>query len=91
MAQRDKPDCKVHYNYEHLRIAIDHLVRCASWKGITWRSDCTWGSPRLFAIVALLWAWSDEKLVADCFSTARRIGLAMFPQYKVLPTLFRRF
>lgn len=91
MAQRDKRDCIVHFNYEHLRIAIDHLIRCASWKGIGWRSDCTWGSPRLFAIVALLWAWSDLDLVAECFKAARRLALTMFPQAQTTASSYQAF
>jgi hypothetical protein len=91
MAHRDKEDSKVRFNFEHLKIAIDYLLRHATWGGIVWRSDCTWGSPRLFAIVSLLWAWSDEKLVGDCFSTARRITLAMFPQTQKVANSFQAF
>lgn len=91
MAQRDKKDSRVPFNFEHLKIAIDALLRHASWDGIVWRSDCTWGSPRLFAIVSLLWAWSDEKLVADRFSTARRITLVMFPQTQNVANSFQAF
>jgi hypothetical protein len=91
MAQRDREDSKVQFNFEQLRIAIDGLLRYASWGGITWRADCTWRSPRLFAIVSLLWAWSDEKLVADCFTAARRIALAMFPQTQDVASSFQAF
>ena len=91
MAHRDKEDSRVQFNFEHLKIAIDCLLRHATWDRIVWRSDCTWRSPRLFAIVALLWAWSDEKLVADCFKTARRIALVMCPQTQKVASSFQAF
>ena len=91
MAQRDRQDSKVRFNFEHLRIAIDYLLRHASWDRITWRKDCTWLSPRLLAVAALLWAWSDEKLVADCFKAARRIALVMFPQTQKVADSFQGF
>jgi hypothetical protein len=84
-------ESKVHFNFEHLKIAIDWLLRHASWDCIVWRADCTWVSPRLLAIVSLLWAWSDEKLVTDCFKTARRIALVMFPQTQRVADSFQGF
>lgn len=91
MAQRDRLDSKVHFNFEHLRLAIDYLLRSASWDSINWRNDCTWRSPRLLAVAALLWVWSDEKLVADRLETARRIALTMFPQPQNVGRSFQGF
>lgn len=91
MTHRDTAHCKVRFNSEYLKTAFDFLLRNATWSAIDWRSDCTWGSPRLFAVVSLLWAWSDEKLVSDCFSTARRIGLCMYPQTQNVAGSFQAF
>lgn len=91
MTHRDTAHCKVRYNFEYLKKALDFLLLNTSWMSIKWRSDCTWGSPRLLAVVALLWAWSDEKLVADCFSTARRIGLCLYPQTQNVAGSFQAF
>ena len=42
-------------------------------------------------MAALLWSWSDEKLVGDRFSTARRIALAMFPQKQLVAVTYQAF
>ncbi len=91
MSHRDSLDCKPKLNFELLRLAINWILKGADFSAICWRSDCTWGTPRLLAIVALLWSWSDESLVGDRFTTARRIALAMFPQPQAVANTFQGF
>jgi hypothetical protein len=43
-----------------------------NWRSIRFRDDCTW-KPMQLATAALLWAWSDEKTLADRFAAARKI------------------
>ena len=91
MTHRDRIQSKVRFNFEYLKLAMEFLLRDTNWGTINWRTDCTWGSPRLLTIVALLWVWSDEKLVADRFSTARRIALTMYPQSPKVAESFQGF
>ena len=60
------------YSHQELREAIDWLLSGASLAGVQFRDDSSWTPLRLIA-AALLWAWSDEKTLADRFDTARRI------------------
>ena len=91
MTHRDTIQSKVRFNFEYLKLAMEFLLRDTNWGTINWRTDCTWGSPRLLTIVALMWAWSDEKLVADRFSTARRIALTMYPLSPKVAKSFQGF
>lgn len=91
MTHRAKKDSTVGYNFEYLRLAIEFLLRGTSWTMVRWRTDCTWRSPRLLAIVALLWAWADEKLTTDCFTSARKIALVLFPQSQAVASSFQGF
>ena len=58
---------------------------------LKWRSDCTWKSPTLLVVTALMWAWSDEQKVGDRFSTARSIALQMFPQTQRVANSYQAF
>lgn len=91
MTHRGASHCKVRYNFEHLRSAIKYLLRDVDWSTIRWRQDCTWGSARLFAAACLLWAWGDQKLIVDCFQTARNIALTMFPQPQAVAGSYQAF
>ena len=91
MTHRDTIHSKVRFNFEYLKLAIEFLLRGTEWGVINWRTDCTWGSPRLLTIVALLWAWADEKLTVDCFTSARRIALVMYPQSQKVANSFQGF
>jgi Transposase DDE domain len=72
MSHQDKDRQKVRFNYEYLRLALDWLLRTATFSPLTFRADCTWTAPAL-ASAALLWAWSDEATLVERFVTARRI------------------
>lgn len=91
MTHRARNEFNVRFNYENLKLAIEYLLRGTNWGTVTWRTDCTWGSARLLTVVALLWAWADEKLVADCFSSARRIALSMYPQTGTVASSFQGY
>ena len=91
MSHRDSSDCKPKLNFELLRVAMSWLLRGADFSTVRWRSDCTWGTARLLAVAALLWPWSDEKLVGDRFTTARKIALEMFPQAQTVAGTFQAF
>lgn len=91
MAHRDSDHYKVRFNFEYLKRSIDFLFCRAEWSCITWRADCTWRSPELLAIVALLWAWSNEQLITERFTTARRLALCMFPQTQRVAESYQGF
>lgn len=91
MTHRGSSYCKVRYNFHYLRLAISFLLRDADWSAVSWRKDCTWKTPRLFASVCLLWAWGDQKRVVDCFLSARDIALAIFPQREAVAGSYQAF
>ena len=91
MTHRGTSDCKVCYGAEYLQSTINYLLGDADWSTIRWRQDCTWGTPRLFVSACLLWAWGDQKLVVDCFQTAREIALTMFPQPQAVAGSYQAF
>src|SRR6188768_3629019 len=78
MSHRDKSGCTPPLNAGLLRLAGLWLVRGIKWWSIRWRTDCTW-SPRLLAVTALLWAWSDESNLGTRFTASRRIAAVLFP------------
>ena len=53
------------------------LLVGVSFRGITFRPDCTWTSQSL-TFAALLWAWSDEKTLIERFTTCRKIIVKCF-------------
>lgn len=91
MSHRDPCAGKLRLNFELLKIALLWLLRGADWKPVHWRSDCTWKSPRLLAVTALMWSWSDEALVGDRLTTARKVALRMFPQTQTVASTYQGF
>jgi hypothetical protein len=91
MSRRDLLQNKVRLNVDLLKTALLWLLRGADWGRIQWREDCTWKTPRLLAVTALLWSWSDEDLVADRLHISRKIALRMFPQTQSVATSFQAF
>lgn len=89
MTHREKS--KVRFNVEFLQEALEFLMYGAQWKSVNWRSDCTWKSPQLLAVVALLWAWGDEKRVLDRLATSRRIASEMYTQCRLVASSFQAF
>jgi DDE family transposase len=78
MSHRDKSEPTPRLNAGLLRVAVLWLFRGLNWSSIRWRTDCTW-SPRLLAVTALVWAWSDESNLGTRFTAARRIAAVLFP------------
>jgi IS4 transposase len=78
MSHRDRSVRTQQLNAGLLRVAVLWLFRGINWSSIRWRTDCTW-SPRLLAVTALVWAWSDESNLGTRFTASRRIAAALFP------------
>ena len=64
MSHQDKDRCSIVYNVEYLKQALHWLLGPVDWSSIVFRGDCTW-QPLQLAVVALLWAWSDEPTLGD--------------------------
>lgn len=89
MSHRDRRSV-VHLNAGCLRVALDWLLRSVSWRGFTFREDCTW-TPRLLTVTGLLWAWSDELTLIDRFQAVRKIAIYLFPQAEPLAGSYQAF
>lgn len=59
-------------NADDLFRALRWITAKVCWLPLPWRAECTW-TPRELSFAALLWAWSDEKTLADRFRVARKI------------------
>jgi IS4 transposase len=90
MSHRDKSGCTPPLNAGLLRLAVLWLVRGIQWSSIRWRTDCTW-SPRLLAVTALLWAWSDESNLGTRFTASRRIAAVLFPPQGTIASSYQAF
>lgn len=91
MSHRDPCPPKIRLNVDALKTALSWLLRGTERQQLDWRSDCTWRSPLLLVVAALLWAWSDEQTVGERFSTARSIALRMFPQTQHVAASYQAF
>ena len=55
---------KLRYNSQYLLQALQWLLGSVDFRALSFRADCTW-QPLQLAVVALLWAWSDEPTLGD--------------------------
>jgi len=90
MSHRDSASAGVRLNVDLLKSALLWLLAGVDWSPIDWRRECTW-SPRLFAITALLWAYSDEATLVERFRTARKIALLMFFVQEKIASTYQAF
>lgn len=90
MSQRDRGK-SVRFNSDSLKTALNWLLRSCQWTNATWRADCTWQSPKLLVVAALMWAWSDESTVKERFFAGRRIALHLFPQTQTVGKTYQGF
>jgi hypothetical protein len=90
MSHRDLEGDVGRRNGSCLKSALLWLLHGIDWSPIRFRDDCTW-TPRLLAITALLWAWSDELTLVERFQAVRRISLWMFPQTPALAGSYQAF
>ncbi len=91
MSHRDPCAGKPRLNFELLKIALLWLLHGVDWTPVHWRSDRTWKSPRLLAVTAFMWSWSDEALVGDRLTTTRKVTLQMFPQTQTAASTIQGF
>src|SRR2546425_1015946 len=77
MSHQDKDRRQVRYNAVCLKQALRWLLCPVDWRGIQFRSDCTW-VPLQLAATAILWAWSDEPTLGERFFAARRIAAHLY-------------
>jgi IS4 transposase len=87
---QDKDGCSVVYNVEYLKQALHWLLGPVDWSSIIFRDDCTW-QPLQLAVVALLWAWSDEPTLGDRFFAARRIADQLYRPQREFATSYQAF
>ena len=90
MSHRDKSEHAQRLNAGLLRAAVLWLLRGLNWSSIRWRADCTW-SPRLLAVTALVWAWSDESNLGTRFTASRRIAAVLFPPQGTIAASYQAF
>jgi hypothetical protein len=63
-------------HHQALKRTLDWLLASAKLSDLTFRGDCSW-TPRGLIVMAILWAWSDEKTLTKRFSHARKVVIAM--------------
>jgi len=68
-------------HHQALKQALDWLVGPAPLAEVRFRPECTW-TPRGLIFAAILWAWSDEKILVERFALARKVvaALAILPR-----------
>lgn len=73
MSHQDKDCFVIRTNADCLKQALRWLLQHVDWRGVEFRSDCTW-TPLQLVATAILWAWSDEPTLGERFFAARRIA-----------------
>src|SRR5438270_2489471 len=63
-------------HHQALKAALDRLLASARLSDLSFRGDCSL-TPRGLAVMAILWAWSDEKSLTQRFFHARKVVMAM--------------
>ena len=90
MSHRDKSEHAQRLNAGLFRAAVLWLLRGLNWSSIRWRADWTW-SPRLLAVTALVWAWSDQSNLGTRFTASRRIAAVLFPPQGTIAASYQAF
>lgn len=90
MAHRDDAHYKPRFNFEYLRLSMGFLFDSLTFKSVKLREDCNW-NPKLLATTALLWAWSDESLMADRLTAARDIAWKLLSHLEKIATSYQAF
>jgi DDE family transposase len=74
MSHQDKDCHAIRTNADCLQQSLRWLLLYhVDWRGLGFRSDCTW-TPLQLVAAAILWAWSDEPTLGERFFAARRIA-----------------
>jgi Transposase DDE domain len=63
-------------HHQALKAALDWLLASANLSDLRFRQDCSW-TPKGLIVMAILWAWSDEKSLTQRFSQARKVVMTM--------------
>ncbi len=63
-------------HHQALKQSLDWLLVSARLSNLTFRGECSW-TPKGLIVMAILWAWSDEKSLTKRFSHARKVVIAM--------------
>jgi hypothetical protein len=63
-------------HHQALKRSLDWLLASARLSDLTFRGECSW-TPKGLIVMAILWAWSDEKSLTKRFTHARKVVIAM--------------
>jgi IS4 transposase len=74
MPHQDQHAEGVRRNSVYLWQALQWLLRGVGFSHVKMRDDCRW-TPRWLTVVALLWAWSDERTLTERFACAGRLAV----------------
>jgi len=75
--QGRKPKEHIVVNHESLKQAINSLLSARVFQGVKARKGSKW-TPRMLAVVALFWAWSNADGLKERFKQARNLAAKIF-------------
>lgn len=90
MSHQDLDVVKSRLKGQCLKVALQSLLSEVCWTPIKFRKDCSW-TPKLLAVTALLWAWSDESTLVERFSVVRRIVIFLFSMQHQVAESYQAF